>query len=222
MKGKNDTSQLLEILADEKSKAELLKAALENNPNHIYEGILNVLMRLVFILFAEDRALDRTKWLQGNADTKLTAVASEAVKKAESIDDLLVALEKRIARGEPEVISPLTFANFPIDRVHDFPIEKSRGSAYWPHISIVGRNCDFKHRHLRLPGRIASVGSASQDCVVCRTCSTLICGSLAHNPVETNQNHRLGRALNSVAVAEIHSSDLQSPGMRCRAMLVDC
>ena len=248
--------------ADEKSKGELLKAALEKNPNHIYEGILNVLMRLVFILFAEDRALlpvsalyaqnysvhglftrlrednqtypdtmdsrygawpqllalfraiyfgcahpdlslppregylfdpnrfaflegrttpektiplisdgtifrtlekllllegerlsyktldvehvggvyetmmgfrlekapglsislkaakahgapsavnldallsmkpaDRAKWLQENADAKLTAVASEAVKKAESIDDLLVALETRIARG---------------------------------------------------------------------------------------------------------------------------
>ena len=248
--------------ADEKSKAELLKAALEKNPNHIYEGILNVLMRLVFILFAEDRGLlpvsalyaqnysvhglftrlrednqtypdtmdsrygawsqllalfrsiyfgcahpdlsmparegylfdpnrfpflegkttpekriplvsdgtivrtlerllllkgerlsyktldvehvggvyetimgfqlekakglsvsvkaakahgapsavdleallsmkpaDRTKWLQENADTKLTPVASEAVMKAESIDDLIVALEKRLARG---------------------------------------------------------------------------------------------------------------------------
>ena len=43
--------------ADEKSKGELLKRALEENPNHIYEGLLNVLMRLVFILFAEDRAL---------------------------------------------------------------------------------------------------------------------------------------------------------------------
>jgi hypothetical protein len=42
---------------------------------------------------------ERTKWLQENADTKLAPVASEAVKKAESIDDLLVALEKRIARG---------------------------------------------------------------------------------------------------------------------------
>jgi hypothetical protein len=37
----------------------------------------------------------------------------------------------------------------------------------------------------------------SQDCVVCRTCSTLIRGSLAHSPVEANQNHRLGRMLNS-------------------------
>jgi hypothetical protein len=42
---------------------------------------------------------DRTKWLQENADISLTPVMSEAVKKAESIDDLLVALEKRIARG---------------------------------------------------------------------------------------------------------------------------
>jgi hypothetical protein len=45
------------------------------------------------------RSADRTKWLQENADTKLTSVASEAVKKAESIDDLIVALERRIARG---------------------------------------------------------------------------------------------------------------------------
>ena len=42
---------------------------------------------------------DRIKWLQENADTKLTPVAGEAVKNGESIDDLLVALEKRIARG---------------------------------------------------------------------------------------------------------------------------
>jgi len=42
---------------------------------------------------------ERAKWLQENADTKLTAAATDAVKKAESIDDLLVALEKRIARG---------------------------------------------------------------------------------------------------------------------------
>jgi hypothetical protein len=43
--------------ADEKAKGSLLKAILEKNPNQIYEGLLNVLMRLVFILFAEDRAL---------------------------------------------------------------------------------------------------------------------------------------------------------------------
>lgn len=45
------------------------------------------------------QAGERSKWLQENADTALTAIAVEGLKKAESIEDLLVALEKRIARG---------------------------------------------------------------------------------------------------------------------------
>lgn len=43
--------------ADEKARGTLLRDTLEKNPDHIYEGLLNVLLRLVFILFAEDRAL---------------------------------------------------------------------------------------------------------------------------------------------------------------------
>lgn len=43
--------------ADARSNGRLLRHLLATNPNLIYEGQLNVLMRLVFLLFAEDRGL---------------------------------------------------------------------------------------------------------------------------------------------------------------------
>jgi hypothetical protein len=43
--------------ADEQSKNTLLREVLAENPNHVYGGLLTVLMRLVFILYAEDRGL---------------------------------------------------------------------------------------------------------------------------------------------------------------------
>src|SRR5207247_1641168 len=42
---------------DEATKGELLRAVLAENPNHVYSGLLTVLMRLVFVLYAEDRDL---------------------------------------------------------------------------------------------------------------------------------------------------------------------
>jgi len=43
--------------ADARTNGKLLRSLLATNPNLIYEGQLNVLMRLVFLLFAEDRGL---------------------------------------------------------------------------------------------------------------------------------------------------------------------
>jgi hypothetical protein len=43
--------------ADARTGGNLLRRLLATKPNHIYEGQLNVLMRLVFLLFAEDRGL---------------------------------------------------------------------------------------------------------------------------------------------------------------------
>jgi len=43
--------------ANDASKGKLLKEPLKNEPNHVYSGLLTVLMRLVFILYAEDRNL---------------------------------------------------------------------------------------------------------------------------------------------------------------------
>ncbi len=43
--------------ADDQRKGELLREILEADPNHVYAGLLTVLMRLVFILYAEDRDL---------------------------------------------------------------------------------------------------------------------------------------------------------------------
>jgi hypothetical protein len=43
--------------ADAQWHGELLREVLATDPNHVYGGLLNVLMRLVFILYAEDRNL---------------------------------------------------------------------------------------------------------------------------------------------------------------------
>lgn len=43
--------------ANDVRKGELLKDVLENDPNQVYSGLLRVLMRLVFVMYAEDRDL---------------------------------------------------------------------------------------------------------------------------------------------------------------------
>jgi hypothetical protein len=43
--------------ADAATKGELLREVLAEDPNHVYNGLLTVLMRLVFILYAEDHGL---------------------------------------------------------------------------------------------------------------------------------------------------------------------
>jgi len=43
--------------ADERAHGDLLRDTLENDPDSIYGGLLTVLMRLVFLLYAEDRGL---------------------------------------------------------------------------------------------------------------------------------------------------------------------
>jgi hypothetical protein len=43
--------------ADDQRHGELLREVLANAPNHVYAGLLTVLMRLVFLLYAEDRGL---------------------------------------------------------------------------------------------------------------------------------------------------------------------
>jgi len=43
--------------ANDVRKGELLREVLANDPNHVYSGLLTVLMRIVFVLYAEDRDL---------------------------------------------------------------------------------------------------------------------------------------------------------------------
>jgi Eco57I restriction-modification methylase/MmeI, target recognition domain len=43
--------------ADDHRRGDLLRSVLQDDPNQVYAGLLNVLMRLVFILYAEDRGL---------------------------------------------------------------------------------------------------------------------------------------------------------------------
>jgi hypothetical protein len=43
--------------ADAHTRGELLRSALQKDPDDVYAGLLNVLMRLVFLLFAEDRGI---------------------------------------------------------------------------------------------------------------------------------------------------------------------
>lgn len=49
--------------ANERTKGELLRELLERDPDAVYSGLLTVLMRLVFLLFAEDRGLMPTSEL---------------------------------------------------------------------------------------------------------------------------------------------------------------
>lgn len=49
--------------ADERTKGELLRNVLAENPDDVYRAMLTVLMRLVFLLFAEDRGLMPTSEL---------------------------------------------------------------------------------------------------------------------------------------------------------------
>src|SRR5262249_5417744 len=44
-------------------------------------------------------AKDRAKWLKEKADTELTGEAEKKLKSAETLDDLLIALEKKIDRN---------------------------------------------------------------------------------------------------------------------------
>lgn len=49
--------------ANERTSGELLRSVIERRPDDVYGGLLNVLMRLVFLLFAEDRGLMPTSEL---------------------------------------------------------------------------------------------------------------------------------------------------------------
>ena len=52
--------------ANDQRGGELLKRILENDPQHVYHGLLTVLMRMVFILYAEDRGLISTDPIYAN------------------------------------------------------------------------------------------------------------------------------------------------------------
>ena len=48
----------------------------------------------------------RAKWLQDHAEQKITGQAATALKEAESIEDLLAALERKLARGATPNVAP--------------------------------------------------------------------------------------------------------------------
>lgn len=52
--------------ADDQRHGELLREILADDPNHVYAGLLTVLMRLVFVLYAEDRDLLSNDPVYGN------------------------------------------------------------------------------------------------------------------------------------------------------------
>ena len=52
--------------ADAQRHGDLLREVLAQDPNHVYGGLLNVLMRLVFVLYAEDRGLMSNDPVYGN------------------------------------------------------------------------------------------------------------------------------------------------------------
>jgi len=52
--------------ADDQTHSELLRDVLANDPNHVYAGLVTTLLRLVFILYAEDRNLLPSDSIFGN------------------------------------------------------------------------------------------------------------------------------------------------------------
>lgn len=52
--------------ADDQTHGELLRAVLKDDPNHVYGGLLTTLLRLVFVLYAEDRGLLSTDPVYSN------------------------------------------------------------------------------------------------------------------------------------------------------------
>ncbi|HEY7326592.1 MAG TPA: DNA methyltransferase [Gemmataceae bacterium] len=52
--------------ADDATRGRLLRDVLAKDPNHVYAGLLTVLMRLVFVLYAEDRGLLSTDSVYAN------------------------------------------------------------------------------------------------------------------------------------------------------------
>lgn len=52
--------------ADDQTHGELLRNVLKNDPNHVYAGLLTTLLRLVFVLYAEDRGLLSTDPVYSN------------------------------------------------------------------------------------------------------------------------------------------------------------
>jgi hypothetical protein len=52
--------------ANDQSKGDLLRDVLDRDPDHVYRGLLTTLLRLVFVLFAEDRGLLSTDPIYSN------------------------------------------------------------------------------------------------------------------------------------------------------------
>jgi len=52
--------------ANDQTKGELLREVLARDPDHVYHGLLTTLLRLVFVLYAEDRALLSTDPIYSN------------------------------------------------------------------------------------------------------------------------------------------------------------
>ena len=52
--------------ADDQTRGELLRSVLATDPDHVYRGLLTILLRMVFILYAEDRGLLPTDAVYSN------------------------------------------------------------------------------------------------------------------------------------------------------------
>ncbi|MFN9915969.1 MAG: hypothetical protein ACK53L_25485, partial [Pirellulaceae bacterium] len=67
----------------------MLRHVLANNPQHVYHGLLTVLMRLVFVLYAEDRGLvsrDPTYTNHYSVSGLFERLRSEAGRVPDSMD----------------------------------------------------------------------------------------------------------------------------------------
>ena len=79
--------------ANDQRHGELLRDVLANDPNHVYAGLVTTLLRLVFILYAEDRNL-------------LPADTVFAVEQIGSVYEAIMGFELHVANGPSIALKP--------------------------------------------------------------------------------------------------------------------
>ena len=86
--------------ANDLSKGRILQHPLANAPNQVYEGLLTVLLRMVFLLFAEDRALMPGGQVYSNhygLHSLFEKLRKDAEKHAEQMDERFGAWARLLA-----------------------------------------------------------------------------------------------------------------------------
>lgn len=102
-------------LADAEAGGDLLRVAVATDPQHIYGGLITVLLRLVFLLYAEDRALmsgDATFLDQHSVRGLFEELRADAARHPDTMDQRhgawarLITLFRRVYEGDAALNLP--------------------------------------------------------------------------------------------------------------------